>query len=354
MMKDKNISQNNNKPTKVVTFGEVMMRLTPPNVRRIRQAKDFSVSYGGSEANVAVSLAAFGVPTEFVTRLPDNTLSHACIDTLRTYGLGTQGIVFGGKRMGIYFLERGAAMRGATVVYDRDDSAFTTLEPGMINWEEIFKDATWFHWSGIGPALSESCADTCMEAIQIADRMGLTISCDLNFRSKLWRDGRNAHDVLLPMAKYSDAIFGAADEYEEVLHITPAPFTAVTSNEELNLQAYTQWGREVEQLLPRCKKPFLELRNTVTANHNLLAAVLWSDHTLKHTGIYDVVDEVDRLGAGDAFVAGMVYGLLHYPHSDQQALNFALAASALKNTISGDFNLSSVEEVERLIERTNE
>ena len=183
---------------KVVTFGEVMLRLTAPDFRRFSQTNEFIATYGGSEANVAVSLANFGIPTEFVTRLPDNAMAQACIASLRANGLGTEGIVFGGKRMGLYFLESGASFRNSNVVYDREGSSFATLRPGMIDWEKIFADADWFHWSGIAASLSQEGADACLEALQTADRMGLTISCDLNVRKKLWNYGRSVADVMLP------------------------------------------------------------------------------------------------------------------------------------------------------------
>ena len=175
---------------KVVTFGEIMLRLTAPDFLRFSQTNQLIATFGGSEANVAVSLAGFGIPTEFVTRLPDNAIARACIASLRANGLGTEGIVFGGKRMGLYFLESGAAFRNSNVVYDREGSSFATLRPGMIDWEKIFSDAGWFHWSGIAAALSPEGAEACREAIETADRMGLTISCDLNFRKKLWNYGR--------------------------------------------------------------------------------------------------------------------------------------------------------------------
>ena len=212
---------------KVVTFGEVMLRLTAPDFRRFSQTNEFIATYGGSEANVAVSLANFGIPTEFVTRLPDNAMAQACIASLRANGLGTEGIVFGGKRMGLYFLESGASFRNSNVVYDREGSSFATLRPGMIDWEKIFDDADWFHWSGIAASLSQEGADACLEALQTADRMGLTISCDLNVRKKLWNYGRSVADVMLPLVQYSDVIFGAEPEYKEVFDIAPVGFQAV-------------------------------------------------------------------------------------------------------------------------------
>lgn len=342
---------------KVVTFGEVMLRLTTPGFQRFSQSNEFIATYGGSEANVAVSLANFGIPTHFVTRLPDNAIARACIDSLRACGLDTTGIVFGGKRIGLYYLERGAAFRNSNVVYDRDGSSFATLRPGMIDWEKIFSGAGWFHWSGIAAALSQDGADACREALEVADRMGLTISCDLNFRKKLWNYGRKAADVMQPLVQYSDVIFGAEPEYEEILGIHPVGFKAVTAKDTSfvsNIPAFEQFGKQVATLVPRCQKVFLELRNTITSNHNLLAAVLYSEGTLKHTGIYDIEHEVDRVGAGDAFVAGMIYGLISYPHDAQRALEYALAASALKNTVYGDFNLVTAKEVERLMDGNGE
>ena len=339
--------------TKVVTFGEIMLRLTTPGFYRFSQANDFVATFGGSEANVAISLAHFGVPTEFVTRMPDNGVGRACVASLRATGLGTEGIVYGGNRLGLYYVERGAAFRNSNVVYDRDGSSFATLRPGMIDWEHVLRDAGWFHWSGIAAALSQDGADACREAVETADRMGLTISCDLNYRKKLWKYGRTASEVMMPMVQKSDVIFGAGPEYREMLGLLPPDLTAATRQDTAaylaDMPAFEHFGQEGARRVPRCKKFFLELRNSVTANHNLLAAVLYSGGTLKHTGIYDIDHEVDRIGAGDAFVAGMIYGLLAYPGDDQKALDFALAASALKNTVYGDANIATVDEVESLM-----
>ena len=335
---------------KVVTFGEVMLRLTAPNFQRFSQTNEFIATYGGSEANVAISLVNFGIPTEFVTRLPENAMAQACVNSLQAYGLGTDGIIYGGKRMGLYFLESGAAFRNSNVVYDREGSSFATLRPGMIDWEKILSDAGWFHWSGIAASLSQEGADACLEALQTADRLGLTISCYLNFRIKLWNYCKSASEVMLPLVQYSDVIFGAEPEYKEFFGIPPVGFKAVDTSYPLDLSGFKVFGQKVSEQAPRCQKMFLELRNTITSNHNLLAAILYSKGTLRHTGIYDIVHEVDRVGAGDAFVGGMIYGLLTYPDNDQKTLEFALAASALKNTIYGDFNQVTVEEVEELMQ----
>lgn len=327
-----------------------MLRLTTPHNQRFSQTKNFIATYGGSETNVAISLANFGIPTKFVTRLPDNAMAHACISSLRGYGLDTDEIVFGGKRMGLYYLESGSAFRNSNVVYDRDGSSFATLRPGMINWEKIFADANWFHWSGIAASLSQEGADACLEALQVADRMGLTISCDLNVRKKLWNYGHSANEIMQSLVQYSDVLFGAEPEYKEIFNIQPVGFKAIDTSYQLNLDGFTLFGEKISALVPRCKKIFLELRNTITSNHNLLAAVLYSGQTLKHTGIYDITYEVDRVGTGDAFVGGMIYGLLTYPDNDQKTLEYALAASALKNTIYGDFNQVTIEEVKALMQ----
>lgn len=334
---------------KVVTFGEILLRLTAPGALRFSQAREYTATFGGSEANVAASLAHFGINTEFVTRIPDNAIARACVKELRGHGLRTDGIVYGGDRLGIYFMENGAAARNSNVVYDRAGSSFSTLRPGMIDWEAVFADATWFHWSGVAAALSQEGADSCLEALQIADRMGLTISCDLNFRKNLWKYGRTAAEVMPPLVQYSDVIFGAEPEYKEILGIQPVGFKAVDTGYRMDLQGFEAVGRQVETLVPRCKKMFIELRNTLTSNHHTLAAVLYSGGTLKHTRIYDVVPVIDCVGTGDAFVAGLIYGLITYPGDDRKALDFALAASCLKNTFCGDFNLATVAEVEALM-----
>lgn len=349
------MKNNHSTPKKVVTFGEVMMRLTTKNFQRFSQAGEYVSTFGGSEANVAISLANFGVPTEFVTRLPDNALGHACVASLRALGLGTEGIVYGGHRMGLYFLEQGAAFRNSNVVYDRADSAFATLRPGMIDWEEVFRDASWFHWSGIAAALSPEGAEACREALEVAHRMGLTISCDLNFRKKLWNYGRTAAEVMMPLVEYSDVLFGAEPEYKEIMGIQPVGFKATHKDDSsftTDLPRFEAFTREVARRVPQCRHIFLELRHSITSNHNLLAAVLLADGMFHHTGIYDITHEVDRVGAGDAFVGGLIYGLLAYPNDAQCALDFALAASTLKNTVYGDFNLVSADEVENLMRGT--
>lgn len=334
---------------RIVTFGEVLLRLTPPDCLRLKQTDMLNVSFGGSEANVAASLANFGQDVEFVTRLPLNEVGEACLASLRKAGLSTQHILRGGERLGIYFLEEGAAMRASRVVYDRADSAFATLKPGMIDWEQIFADADWFHWSGIVPAVSQQAADVCMEAIEVADRMGLTICCDLNYRKNLWQYGKSALEVMPAMVAKSDVIFGAMSEYKNTLGISDVTFTATSADYQYDKEGFLRECQLIESQYPRCKKMFVGLRNSMSVNHDVLGTVLYSDGTIKTSAVYDVDHVVDKVGVGDALVAGMIYGLIAYPDNDQLALEFAMAASALKNTVRGDANEVTVAEVESLM-----
>lgn len=334
---------------KFVTLGEVMLRLTPPGRLRLRQAECLNASFGGSEANVAASLASFGLDSLLVSRLPENDLGEACLHVLRAAGIDTTHIVRGGSRIGVYFLENGAAVRPPRVVYDRADSAFATMAPGLVDWRAVFAQAKWFHWSGIVPATSALAAEVCKEAIQTARQMGLTISCDLNYRKNLWRYGKRADEVMPEMVAMSDVVFGAMPEYRDALGIDEVPFKACDASYELDEAAFLQSCRDFMGRFPRCRKMFVELRNSLGVDHDILAAVLYADGVLRKAPIYDIDHVVDKVGVGDAFVGGMIYGITAYPTDDQKALEFALAASALKNTIVGDWNYVSASEVEALM-----
>lgn len=335
---------------KIVTFGEVLLRLTPPNCLRLRQTNSLTVNFGGSEANVAASLANYGMNVQFVTRLSENEIAEMCLGVLKSVGIGTDYIIRGGERLGIYFLEDGASMRASKVVYDRMNSAFSTMLPGMVDWKKVFANADWFHWSGIVPASSPYAAEVCSEAIEVADSMGLTISCDLNFRKNLWQYGKSALEIMPEMVRKSDVIFGAMSEYKYSLGMEDIPFKAMNADFRLDAGAFLKECRMIESKYPRCKKMFIELRNSLSVNHDILSAVLYSEGTLKIAPVYDITPVVDKVGVGDAFVGGMIYGLIAYPNDDQCALDFALAASALKNTVYGDFNCVTVEEVEGLMD----
>ncbi len=332
---------------KVVTFGEIMMRLSPPGFQRFTQARSFDVIYGGGEANVAVSLANYGLPVDYVTRLPDNDLGRACIQYLRQYGVGTDKIVLGGHRLGIYFLEMGAVQRGSKVIYDRADSSIATARPGMIDWRVVFADADWFHWTGITPAISESLAELCLEGVRTAREMGLTVSCDLNFRSKLWRWGKAATEVMPELVRYVDVAVGNEEDAEKAFGIRAADTDVSTGVIEAG--AYGFVCRELTKQFPNLKVVAITLRGSLSASHNTWSGVLWDCRQFYASARYDITHMVDRVGGGDAFCGGLIYGLRTFGQDRQRALEFAVAASALKHTVFGDFNLVTVPEVEKLM-----
>ncbi len=334
-------------PPKVVTFGEIMMRLSPPGFLRFGQARTFDVIYGGGESNVAVSLAHYGVPVEFVTRLPANDLGDACVQFLRQYGVGTGQIVRGGDRLGIYFLEMGAMQRGSEVIYDRAGSSLATIQPGMIDWHAVFADAGWFHWTGITPAISEGAAAACLEAVKIARQRGLTISCDLNYRKKLWQWGRKPADVMPELVQYCDVAIGNEEDAAQVFGIH-APDTDVTAG-HVQADKYRFVCEGLHQRFDNLHTIAITLRGSLSASHNTWSGVLWHHGAFHVAPTYDVTHIVDRVGGGDSFVAGLIYGLLTFGDDRQRTLDFAVAASCLKHSIFGDFNLVKVDEVERLM-----
>lgn len=332
---------------KVVTFGEIMMRLSPPGFQRFQQARSFDVVYGGGEANVAVSLANYGVPVDYVTRLPKNDLGETCLRFLRENGVGTGKVVWGGERLGLYFLEMGAAVRASKVVYDRGSSAIATVKRGMIDWKAAFADAGWFHWTGITPAISEGAADVCLEAAQIARSMGLTVSCDLNFRKNLWKWGKKAGEVMPGLVALCDIAVGNEEDAAQVFGIH-APGTDVTSG-VVDATRYRIVCEELAQRFPSLGTVAITLRGSLSASHNTWSGMLW-DHGQVYFGpTFDITHIVDRVGGGDAFVGGLIYGFLKYGDDRQPALNFAVAASCLKHTVFGDVNIMSIDEVEKLM-----
>jgi 2-dehydro-3-deoxygluconokinase len=334
---------------KVVTFGEIMLRLTPPNWRRFSQANSFEVIYGGGESNVAVSLANYGVPVDFVSRIPTNDIGECAMMELRKRGVNTQHIVRGGERLGIYFLEIGAVSRGSKVVYDRAHSGMATIEKGMVDWEKVFDGADWFHWTGITPALSQGAADACLEAIQTANKMGVTVSTDLNYRKKLWKYGKQPGDVMPALVEGCDVILGNEEDAEKHFGLHPENVD-VTQGHSVDAKSYLSVLKQLMEMFPRAKKVITTLRGSISASHNSWSGVLYDGETLYEAPTYQITHIVDRVGGGDSFMAGLIYGLLNYPEDDQKALNFAVAASCLKHTIYGDANLSTKEEVEKLMD----
>ena len=326
-----------------------MLRLSTPGYQRFNQATSFDATFGGGEANVAVSLANYGLSAEFVTRLPNNDIANSCIMDLHKYGVNTSNVVRGGDRVGIYFLETGAVARASKVVYDRAHSSISTIERGMIDWKAVFEGADWFHWSGITPALSQSAADVCLEAIQVANKMGVTVSCDLNFRKNLWNYGKSASEVMPELVAGCDVILGNEEDADMVFGIKPDGFDVSHTGGDVDAVAFESVCRQMMIKFPRAKKVIITLRGSINANHNTWSGVLYAGETLYQAPKYNITHIVDRVGGGDSFMAGLIYGLLSYEFDLQRTLNFAVAASCLKHTISGDFNQVTVEEVEKLM-----
>jgi 2-dehydro-3-deoxygluconokinase len=334
---------------KVVTFGEVMLRLATPDYLRFIQATNLNANFGGGEANVAVSLANYGIETEFVTRLPKNDIAEWCISDLRKYNVGVRHILRGGNRVGIYFLETGAVARASKVVYDRAESAIAQIEPGMVDWKEVLRDAQWFHWTGITPALSQGAADACLEAIRTANSLGITVSCDLNYRKNLWKYGKTAAEIMPALVEGCDIILGNEEDAEKVFGIKPEGFDVAATGGEVNAAEFESVCRQLQTKFPRAKKVIITLRGSINANHNTWGGCLFDGVKLYQSKRYDITHIVDRVGGGDSFMGGLIYGLITFAGDDQRALDFAVAASALKHTIYGDVNLVSVAEVENLL-----
>lgn len=334
---------------KVVTFGEIMLRLAPQGFLRFSQANNFDVVYGGGESNVAVSLANYGIDVDFVTRLPMNDIGACAMMEMRKRGVGVDKIIYGGSRLGIYFLETGAVSRGSKVVYDRAHSAMAEIEPGMVDWKAVFKDVKWFHWTGITPAISQGAADACLEAVKVASAMGVTISTDLNYRAKLWNYGGDREAIMTELTSYCDIILGNEEDAEKHFGIKPDGLDITTQGEHVKAEAFLSVCQQMMKKFPKAKKVITTLRGSISASHNTWAGVLYDGSTMYKTKEYQITDIVDRVGGGDSFMGGLIYGLLKYPKEDQNALDFAVAASCLKHTIKGDANLVSVEEVEKLM-----
>ena len=281
--------------------------------------------------------------------LADNDIAKACIKDLRSYGVDTSGIVFGGDRVGIYFLETGAVARPSKVVYDRANSSIATVRPGMIDWNKVFEGADWFHWTGITPALSQGAADVCLEAVRAANALGVTVSCDLNYRKNLWKYGRQAGEVMPALVEGCDIILGNEEDADKVFGIKPEGFDVTATGGAIDQGRFRSVGEQLMKRFPRAKKVIITLRGSINANHNTWGGVLWDGRTLYESPRYDITHIVDRVGGGDSFMGGLIYGLLTWPGDDQRALNFAVAASCLKHTVFGDYNQVTVAEVENLM-----
>ena len=329
---------------KYITFGEIMLRLKPPNRERFFQSPLLEATFGGGEANVAVGLARFGLKVAYVSAIPDNPIGDACIRELRKQGIDTSLVIRKGERLGIYFLEAGANQRPSKVVYDRSHSAIAEASPGDINWDKVFDGANWFHISGITPAISLSASELSLEAVKKAREKGIIISCDLNFRKNLWQYGKSAPEVMGELAKYVDIAIGNEEDCQKSLGVK------VNINVEtgkLQAEKYQELTERVLELYPNIQKIAITLRESHSADYNGWSAVLNNRKEFLISKKYEIHNIVDRVGGGDAFAAGLIYGFDHLP-SDKEALEFAVAASCLKHSIPGDLPLISVKEVESL------
>lgn len=329
---------------KVVTFGEILLRLSPPGFQRFSQARQFEVEYGGAELNVAASLAHFGLPAKVVSRVPDNAIGASALMELRKHGVDASQVLLGGKRLGIYYLETGAVARGSKVVYDREDSSMATIEKGMVDWASVFQDASWFHWTGITPAISQGAADVCQEAIAMANKMGLTVSTDMNIRKNLWQYGKQPEEVMPGLVAGCDIVVCSKGDAVKYLGVD----RAVTEDLASRPEVYAAVGKALQKLYPRVQKFVTTVRGSINASHNTWSGLLYNGTNVVESKEYAITHIVDRVGGGDSFTAALIYGLITYS-DDQRALDFAVAASCLKHTIPGDVNLVTVEEVENLL-----
>lgn len=330
--------------SKVVTFGEIMLRLKSPGFERLFQSPILEATFGGGEANVAVSLANFGLACAFVTVLPKNEIGEACLAELRRFGVDTTKIVRGPGRMGIYFLENGANQRGSKVVYDREGSSIAIAQPGAIDWQKTFADANWFHITGITPAISQSAADLSLEAVKAARGRNLTVSCDFNFRGKLWKYGKNAPEIMTELVKSVDIGIANEEDCQKSLGIK---IDVKVEKGKLDIDLYRKLTDKVLTAFPNLKMIAITLRSSHSADRNGWAACLNDRREFIVSHQYDITDIVDRVGGGDSFAGGLIYSLVT-GKKPSDALNFAVAASCLKHSIPGDFNRVTVKEVEAL------
>lgn len=332
----------------VVSFGEIMLRLKSPGSRRLFQEPSLEATFGGGEANVAVSLARLGIPSVYVSAVPGNMIGDAVIAELRRHGVNTEYVQRREGRMGIYFLESGAAQRPSTVLYDRDYSAFSRINPEDVDWPVVFSEAKWFHTSGITPALSPNAAEAALHAVQQAQKAGLAVSVDLNYRKKLWKYGKSAPEVMIPIVSHADILVANEEDIQNSLGIGDRGQNVASGM--INYDAYRDLAAKVLAEFPNLSHVAVTLREPFSADNNDWSAVLLSRDGFHVSKKYHITDIVDRVGAGDAFSAGFIYAMIARPDDPAYALEFATAASCLKHTIPGDFNLSRCSEIEALLD----
>jgi 2-dehydro-3-deoxygluconokinase len=329
---------------KYITFGEIMLRLKPPHCERFFQSPLLEATFGGGEANVAVGLARFGLKVAYVSVIPDNAIGDACLGELRRQGVDTSLIIRKGNRLGIYFLENGANQRPSLVLYDRSYSAIAEARPGDLDWDKVFNGASWFHITGITPAISLSASELSLEVVKKAREKGITISCDLNFRGNLWKYGKSAPEVMGELVKYVDIALGNEEDCQKSLGVK---VEIDVESGKLQVQRYKELTDKVLSLYPHLQKIAITLRESHSADYNGWSAVLNNRKEFLISKKYEIHNIVDRVGGGDTFAAGLIYGVTNLP-SDKEALEFAVAASCLKHSIPGDLPLLSIEEVNSL------
>lgn len=330
---------------KVLTFGEIMLRLKAPGHERFFQSPMLEATFGGGEANVAISLANYGMDAEFLTVLPKNDIAECCIRELRCFGVDTKKIVRSEGRMGIYYLEGGANQLPSKVVYDRAYSSIALAKPGDIDWDKAFEGVDWFHITGITPAISESAMELSLEAVKEAKKRNITVSCDLNYRKNLWKYGKKASEVMRELAKYVDVAIANEEDVQKSLEIT---VDVNVESGELDRKKYKALGNKVLESYPNMKCIAITLRESHSADWNGWAACLNDGKDFYVSKKYEIRDIIDRVGGGDSFAGGLIYGLNQY-EDKQSALEFAVAASCLKHSVIGDFNRVSVSDVEKLM-----
>ncbi len=332
---------------KIITFGEIMLRLKSPGYERFFQSPALEATFGGGEANVAVSLANYGLDAAFVTVMPKNDIAEACIRELRGFGVDTTKIVRKDGRLGIYYLETGAVQRPSKVIYDRAGSTIAEAKAGDIDWKKVFEGATWFHLTGITPAISQGAADLSLEAVKAAKELGVHVSCDLNYRKNLWKYGKRADEVMTELVKYVDTVIANEEDFQKALGLS-AESSSAAEEGQIDVELYKKIASSAMAKYPNIKRVAITLRESKSANHNDWSACLYNGKDFFLSRKYSITDIVDRVGGGDSFGGGLIYGLNTYS-DEKTALEFAVAASCLKHTIPGDYNRVSAAEVESLM-----
>ncbi|NME69698.1 sugar kinase [Flammeovirga aprica] len=320
---------------KIVSFGELLIRLSSPGNQRLQQTKSLNIDFGGAEANVAVSLGQFGDQVKYITRVPKNDMVLSAVRHLNSFGVDTSDILYGGERMGLYYYENGSCGRSSKVVYDRAYSSTATLTRGMLDWDTIFKDADWFHWSGITPAVSEGAKEALLEGLEEAAKRGLKVSMDYNFRGNLWKWGKTADEVMPELMEFNHVMSGTHPDVDVL-------------NDNIEDYHFQIEGDKIMQRFPLCKIVVFTSRGVISNNHNTWSGALYDGKKVYRSQQYDLTHIVDRVGGGDSFMAALIYGLRNI-ESLQEVIDFAIAASAIKHTIEGDQNICSVEEVQHFI-----